>query len=68
MMTCMSLGLKGYWAVLLSPLQYLPVRRSKKKATQVRLLIEIFIEVVPWAAVSKAWMTLTGRGHTLVEG
>ena len=68
MTNCMSLRLKGYWAVLLSPLQYLPGRRSKKKATQVRLLIEIFIEVVPLAEVSKDWMTLTGRGHTLVEG
>ena len=67
MMNRMSLGLKGYWVVSVPPLQYLPGRRSKKKATQVRLLIEIFIEVVPWAEVSKDWMTLTGRGHTLVE-
>ena len=64
----MSLVLKGYWAVLVLPLQYLPGRRSKKNSTQVRLLVEIFIEVVPWAAVSKAWMTLTGRGRNLVEG
>ena len=68
MMNWMSLRLKGYWAVFVPPLQYLPGRRSKKKATQVRLLIEIFIEVVPWAAVSKDWITLTGGGHTLVEG
>ena len=68
MMTCMYLGLKGYWAVLVLSLQYLPGRRSKKKATQVRSLIGIFIEVVPWAAVSKDWMILIGRGHTLVEG
>ena len=64
----MSLRLKGYWLVLVLPLQYLPGQRRKKKATQVKSLIEIFIEVVPWAAVSKACMTLRGRVRTLVEG
>ena len=62
----MSLRLKGCWAVLVPSLQYLPGRRSKKKATQVRSLIVIFLEVVPCAEVSKAWMTLIGRGCTLV--
>ena len=64
----MSLRLKGCWEVLVPPLQHLNGRRRKKKATQVRLLIAIFLEVVPWAAVYKACMTLTGRGRTLVEG
>ena len=64
----MSLILKGCWAVLVLPLQYSPGRRRKKKATQVRSLIVIFLEVVPWTAVSKAWMILTGRYHTLVGG
>ena len=54
--------------MLVPPLQYLPGRRIKKKATKVRSLIEIFIEVVPWAVVSKDRMTLTGRGKTIVEG
>ena len=63
-----SLILKGCWAVLVPPLNYLHVKRSKKKATQVRLTIAIFIEVVPWAEVYKDWMTLIGRGCTLVEG
>ena len=64
----MSLRLKGFWAVAVPPLQYLPERRRKKKVTQVRSLIEIFLEVFPWAAVSKAWMALRGRVRTLVEG
>ena len=64
----MSLILKGCWAVLVPPLQYPPGRRRRKKANQVRSLIVIFLEVVPWAVVSKYWMTLTGRGRTLVEG
>ena len=64
----MSLILKGCWVVLVLPLQYSPGRRRKKKATQVRSLISIFLEVVPWTAVSKAWMNLTGRGRNLVGG
>ena len=40
----MSLILKGCWAVLVLPLQYSPGRRRKKKATQVRSLIVIFLE------------------------
>ena len=64
----MSLILKGCWVVLVLPLQYSPGRRRKKKATQVRSLISIFLEVVPLVAVSKAWMNLTGRGHNLVGG
>ena len=50
------------------PLQYSPGWRSKKKATGMKLLIAIFLEVVTWAAVSKAWITLTRRGRTLTEG
>ena len=62
----MSLRLKGCWEVVVPPLQYLPGRRRKKKATQVRLMIVMFLEVVPWAEVSKAWMDLIGRVRTLV--
>ena len=64
----MSLILKGCWAVLVPPLQYLPGRRRKKKANQVRSLILIFLEVVPWVVVSKDWMTLTRGGRNLAEG
>ena len=39
-----------------------------KKATQVRLLMAVFIGVVPWAAVSKAWIMLTRMGRTLFRG
>ena len=45
-----------------------PGRRRKKKATQVRLLMEIFLCVVPWEAVSTAWIMLTRRGRTIVGG
>ena len=53
---------------MVPPLQYSPGRRRKKKATQVRSLIAIFLEVVPWAVVSKAWMNMIGRGHNIVGG
>ena len=49
-----SLGKKGWWAVSLPPLQYYLGQSSKKKATQVRSLIAMFLGVVHWAAVSKA--------------
>ena len=58
--------MKGCWAVSVPPLQYSPEWRKKKKATQVKFLMAIFLEVVPLAAVSKVWITLTGRGRTLV--
>ena len=58
--------LKGFWAVLVPPLQYLPGRRRKKEATQVRLLIVMFLVVVTWATVSKNWIMMTGRGHAMV--
>ena len=64
----MFLRLKGCWEVSVPPLHYLPGRRRKKKATQVRSLIAIFLKVVPWTAVSKAWVDLRGRVRTLVEG
>ena len=48
--------------VSVMPLHYSPGNRRKKKATQVRSLIAISVAVVPWSAMSKAWMMLTGRG------
>ena len=63
-----SLRRKGWRELSVPPLQYYLVQRSKKKATQVRSLVEIFLGVVPWASVSKAWMTLTGRGLTHFVG
>ena len=48
----MFLILKRYWAVLVLPLQYSHGRRINNKAAHVRLLIVIFLEVVPWTAVS----------------
>ena len=53
---------------MVTPLKYSPGRRRKKKATQVRSLMEIFLGVVPWVAFPRAWITLTGRVCTLVEG
>ena len=67
MENCAPLSLKGCWALLVLPLKYLPRRRRKKKATQVRSLMAIFLGVVPWEAVSKAWITLIGSGRTLVD-
>ena len=64
----MPLILKGFWAVSVPPLHYLPGQKSKNKATQVRSLIEIFLDVFPWAAVSKDWMAVRRRVRTLVEG
>ena len=55
------------WAVSVPTLQYSPGRRRNKKATQLRLLKAIFLEVVPWVAVSKSWMMLTGKVRTLVD-
>ena len=60
--------MKGCWAVLVLPFQYLPGLVRKNKATEVRLLIAMFLAVVPWVMVSKAWIILTGKGHTLVGG
>ena len=57
-----SLRLKGCWTVLVPSLQYLPGWRRKNKATQVRSMILMFLAVVPWVAVSKAWISLTGGG------
>ena len=59
------LSLKGCWAVLVPPLQYSSIRRRKYKATQARFLMAIFLGVVPWAEVSKAWIILTGIGGSL---
>ena len=61
----MSLSLSGWWVVYVPPLQYSPGQREKKKATQVRFPMAMFLGVVPQEAVSKAWITLTGRGRTL---
>ena len=63
-----SLILKGCWAVSVPPLQYSPGRRSKKKETQVRSLMMMFLVVVHWAAVLKSCITLTRRGRTLFGG
>ena len=63
-----SLSLKGCWVVLVPPLHYSPDRMRKKKATQMRSLMAIFLAVVPWAVVSKAWIQLKGRGRTIVGG
>ena len=52
----------------MTPLQYSPGRRRKNKATQVRLLTVMLLGVVPWATVSKDWITLTRRGLNLVGG
>ena len=62
----MSLILNGWWAVLVPPLQHSLGCRTKNKATEVSLLMEMFLGMVPWAAMSMAWMTLTGVIHTLV--
>ena len=62
-----SLSLKGCWEVTVPPLQYLSGCRRKKNATQVRSMIAIFLAVIPWEAVSKSWMTLTGRGPIFVQ-
>ena len=64
----MTLSLKRCWEVSVAPLYYSPGTRRKKKETQMRFLITIFICVVTWASVSKAWITLIGRGRTLVGG
>ena len=53
----MSLNLNGWWAVLVPPLQYSLGWRTNNKAARVRLLMEIFIGMVPLVAVSMAWMT-----------
>ena len=49
-----SLGLNGWWAVSVLPLQYSTCQRRKNKATQARFLMTMLIGVVPWAAVSKS--------------
>ena len=40
-------------AVFVPTLQYSWVSRRKKKATQMRLLMAMFLGMVPWAEVSK---------------
>ena len=59
---------KGWWVVSVPPLQYYLGQRSNKKATQVRSLMAMFLGVVPWVEVSKAWIALTGRGLTQFVG
>ena len=63
-----SLSLKGCWVVSVLPLQYSPDRMRKKKATQVILLMVMFLAVVPLETVYKACIKPAGRGHTLVGG
>ena len=53
---------------MVTTLQYLPDQRRKKKATELRSLFAMFLAVVTWVAVYQAWITLTGRGCTLVGG
>ena len=61
-----SLSHNRWWEVSVPPLQYSLVRRSNNKATRVRSLMEMFLGLVPWEAVYKLCMVLTGIGRTLV--
>ena len=68
MNNCTYLSRKLWWVVSVPQRQYSPSWRRKKKAIQVRSIMEMFLCVVPWETVSKAWVLLTVRGKTHAGG
>ena len=62
------LSLNLWWVVSVLTLQYSPGLGIKNKATQVRSLMEMFLVLVPWADMFKAFIPLTWSIRTLVGG
>ena len=59
-----SRRVKGVETVSVTPAQYYPGRRRKKKAIHARSAIDFSIGEPPWAIGSMQWRMETGRGRT----
>ena len=59
-----------YWGGggIVTPFKYSPRRRNKKKFSQVRLMITIYLGVPCWEEDYKAWRTVMGIGRIYLEG